>query len=188
LTKILLRKISTPIILLTARKEVSDRILGLETGADDYISKPFDPRELILRIESVLRRVKVQEDEIESTKIVLIGNLKYDEYRNELWEDKDLLSLTTAERSLMRELVRCVNTPVSREVLAKLIFQERDSNSSLDLKTNESLMNLKRERGVDVNINRLRKKIEQNPKSPRYIKTVRGIGYVLIPDYRKIKS
>ena len=124
LTKILLRKISTPIILLTARKEVSDRILGLETGADDYISKPFDPRELILRIESVLRRIKVQEDEIKSTKIVRIGNLKYDEYRNELWEDKNLLSLTAAERLLMKELVRCVNTPVSREVLAKLIFQE----------------------------------------------------------------
>ena len=188
LTKTLLKKISTPIILLTARKEVSDRILGLETGADDYISKPFDPRELILRIESVLRRIKVQEDEIKATKIVRIGNLKYDEYRNELWEDKNLLSLTAAERLLMKELVRCVNTPVSREVLAKLIFQERDSNSSLNLKTNESLMNLKRERGVDVNINRLRKKIEQNPKSPRYIKTVRGIGYVLIPDYGKTIS
>ena len=188
LTKTLLKKISTPIILLTARKEVSDRILGLETGADDYISKPFDPRELILRIESVLRRIKVQEDEIKATKIVRIGNLKYDEYRNELWEDKNLLSLTAAERLLMKELVRCVNTPVSREVLAKLIFQERDSNSSPDLKKNESLMNLKRERGVDVNINRLRKKIEQNPKSPRYIKTVRGIGYVLIPDYRKTIS
>ena len=182
LTRLLLREISTPIILLTARKEISDRILGLESGADDYISKPFDPRELVLRIESILKRIKVQEDEAKSSKIVQMGSLQYNNYRNELWKDNSPLSLTTAERLLMKELVRCVNTPVSREVLAKLIFQERHTGSSLDSTKNESLMMLKRERGVDVNINRLRKKIEQNPKSPRYIKTVRGIGYVLVPD------
>ena len=182
LTRNLLKEISTPIILLTARNEISDRIMGLETGADDYISKPFEPRELLLRIEKILRRIQHQLIGTQIPKIIKIGDLRYDNYRNELWRDDNILTLTLAERLLMKELVKSVNIPVHRTVLAKILFQETANKVSVELKEDQSLINLKRERGVDVNINRLRKKIEKEPKSPRYIKTVRGIGYVLVPD------
>ena len=182
LTRNLLKEISTPIILLTARNEISDRIVGLETGADDYISKPFEPRELLLRIEKILRRIQHQLIGTQIPKIIKIGDLSYNNYRNELWRDDNILTLTLAERLLMKELVKSVNIPVHRTVLAKILFQETANRASLELKEDQSLINLKRERGVDVNINRLRKKIEKEPKSPRYIKTVRGIGYVLVPD------
>ena len=182
LTRNLLKEISTPIILLTARNEISDRIMGLETGADDYISKPFEPRELLLRIEKILKRIQHQLIGTQIPKIIKIGDLRYDNYRNELWRDDNILTLTLAERLLMKELVKSVNIPVHRTILAKILFQETANRASLELKEDQSLINLKRERGVDVNINRLRKKIEEEPKSPRYIRTVRGIGYVLIPD------
>ena len=182
LTRNLLKEISTPIILLTARNEISDRIVGLETGADDYISKPFEPRELLLRIEKILKRIQHQLIGAQIPKIIKIGNLRYDNYRNELWRDDNILTLTLAERLLMKELVKSVNIPVQRTFLAKILFQETANRASLELKEDQSLINLQRERGVDVNINRLRKKIEEKPKSPRYIRTVRGIGYVLVPD------
>ena len=182
LTKKLLKKITTPIILLTARKEIADRIMGLETGADDYIAKPFEPRELILRIESILKRIKFHSNEFDSTKITKIGVLKYDSYRNELWKGDNLVSLTSAERLLMEELVKSANNPINRTVLAKKIFKDTNIHQKMFFKKDKSLIPLQRERGVDVNINRLRKKIEQNSKYPRYLKTVRGIGYVLVPD------
>ena len=182
LTRNLLKEISTPIILLTARNEISDRIMGLETGADDYISKPFEPKELVLRIEKILKRIQHQLIGTQVPKIIKIGDLRYDNYRNELWRDDNILTLTLAERLLMKELVKSVNIPVHRTVLAKILFQETANKVSVELKEDQSLINLKRERGVDVNINRLRKKIEEEPKSPRYIRTVRGIGYVLVPD------
>ena len=182
LTRNLLKEISTPIILLTARNEISDRIVGLETGADDYISKPFEPKELVLRIEKILKRIQHQLIGTQVPEIIKIGDLRYDNYRNELWRDDNILTLTLAERLLMKELVKSVNIPVHRTVLAKILFQETANRASLELKEDQSLINLKRERGVDVNINRLRKKIEEEPKSPRYIRTVRGIGYVLVPD------
>ena len=168
LTKKLLNKYLTPIILLTARKETSDRIIGLETGADDYISKPFEPRELILRIESILKRIK-KFGEKKSNKDISIGILKFDSKRQELWNGDYLIPLTRAERLLINKLINSVNEPVPRRQLAQEIF-------------NDSYKDLERERVVDVNINRLRKKIEKNPKSPRYLKTVRSVGYMLVPD------
>ena len=182
LTKSLLRKITTPIILLTAKKDISDRILGLETGADDYISKPFDPRELILRIEKILKRVKLGSNELKQEKVTRIGDFQYDSWRDELWKDQNLIPLTSAEKSLIKELVKCANSPVERAFLASVLFKGKDSNSKSVLSQNNSINNLKRERGVDVNVNRLRKKLEKNPKFPRYLKTVRGVGYMLLPD------
>ncbi len=182
LTKKLLKQISTPIILLTARKEISDRIVGLETGADDYISKPFEPRELVLRIESILRRIRPYSNELALSRTIKMGQMKYDDYRNELWKDQNLIPLTSAESLLIKELVSSLNSPVERAVLARKIFQQADDDSLMSSDPKKSLTTLRRERGVDVNINRLRKKIEQNPRSPRYIRTVRGIGYVLVSD------
>ena len=182
LTKSLLRKITTPIILLTAKKDIADRILGLETGADDYISKPFDPRELILRIETILKRVKLESNELKHEKVFKIGDFQYNSRRDELWKDQNLIPLTSAEKSLIKELVKCANSPVKRTSLARVLFEGKDSNSETFFPQNNSIKNLKRERGVDVNVNRLRKKIEKNPKFPRYLKTVRGVGYMLLPD------
>ena len=102
LTKKLLNKYLTPIILLTARQETSDRIIGLETGADDYISKPFEPRELILRIESILKRIK-KFGEKKSNKDISIGILKFDSKRQELWNGDYLITLTRAERLLINK-------------------------------------------------------------------------------------
>jgi two-component system phosphate regulon response regulator OmpR len=181
LTKKLLNKYLTPIILLTARKETSDRIIGLETGADDYISKPFEPRELILRIESILKRIK-KFGEKKSNKDISIGILKFDSKRQELWNGDYLIPLTRAERLLINKLINSVNEPVPRRQLAKEIFNDFNKKVKVDLINSDTYKDLERERVVDVNINRLRKKIEKNPKSPRYLKTVRSIGYMLVPD------
>ena len=181
LTKKLLNKYFTPIILLTARKETSDRIIGLETGADDYISKPFEPRELILRIESIFKRIK-NFDEKKSIKDISIGILKFDSKRQELWNGDYLIPLTRAERLLINKLINSVNEPVARRQLAQEIFHDFNKKVKVDLINSDTYKDIERERVVDVNINRLRKKIEKNPKSPRYLKTVRSIGYMLVPD------
>ena len=181
LTKKLLNKYFTPIILLTARKETSDRIIGLETGADDYMSKPFEPRELILRIESIFKRIK-KFDEKKSIKDISIGILKFDSKRQELWNGDNLIPLTRAERLLINKLINSVNEPVPRRQLAKEIFHDFNKKVKVDLNNSDTYKDIERERVVDVNINRLRKKIETNPKSPRYLKTVRSIGYMLVPD------
>ena len=181
LTKKLLNKYLTPIILLTAIKETSEIIIGLETGADDYISKPFEPRELILRIESILKRIK-KFGEKKSNKDISIGILKFDSKRQELWNGDYLIPLTRAERLLINKLINSVNEPVPRRELAKEIFHDFNKKVKVDLFNSDTYKDIERERVVDVNINRLRKKIEKNPKSPRYLKTVRSIGYMLVPD------
>ncbi len=181
LTKKLLNIYFTPIILLTARKETSDRIIGLETGADDYISKPFEPRELILRIESIFKRIK-KFDEKKSIKDINIGILKFDSKRQELWNGDYLIPLTRAEILLINKLINSVNEPVPRRQLAQEIFNDFNKKVKVGLINSDTYKDIERERVVDVNINRLRKKIEKNPKSPRYLKTVRSIGYMLVPD------
>ena len=181
LTKKLLNKFYTPIILLTARNETSDRIIGLETGADDYVSKPFEPRELILRIESIFKRIKTF-DEKKSKKNVSIGILKFDSKRQELLNGDKLIPLTRAERLLITRLINSVNEPVPRQQLAREIFFDLNKKIKINKINSDPYKDIERERVVDVNINRLRKKIEKNPKSPRYLKTVRSIGYMLVPD------
>lgn len=181
LTKKLLNKYLTPIILLTARKETSDRIIGLETGADDYISKPFEPRELILRIESIFKRIK-KFGEKKSIKDISIGILKFDSKRQELWNGDYLIPLTRAERLLINKLINSVNEPVPRRYLAQEIFHDFNKKVKVAPINSDTYKDIERERVVDVNINRLRKKIEKNPKSPRYLKTVRSVGYMLVPD------
>ena len=181
LTKKLLNKLNTPIIILTARNEISDRIIGLETGADDYISKPFEPRELILRMESIFKRVKKFE-ETKFKKDISLGFLTFDKKRQELWDGDNIISLTRAERILFNKLIKSTNKPVPRQKLAQEIFYNFNNKNKKDVFDNNTYKDIERERVVDVNINRLRKKIENNPKSPKYLKTVRGIGYMIVPD------
>ncbi len=150
---------STPVIMLTARGETTDRIEGLKLGADDYITKPFEPEELALRIAAVLRRVVVEEPVEEIEMSGLIFNLA----REELKDGDKLVRLTDGETQLLKILAEIAGEPVSREALAN------GTSAGAD-------------RSVDVQITRLRRKIEPDPKEPIHIPTVRSIGYRLMPD------
>ena len=171
LTKYLTSTRLMPILLLSARVETSQRILGLEMGADDYLAKPFEPRELLLRVEAILKRSSNNENSNSSRK-VFIGKLAYDKLRGELWEGNDRIPLTSAEIKLLYLLSDKINSVVSRDELVNSISQIPDNANKPQHKL----------RSIDVQIKRLRKKLEQDPKLPRYLKTVRGQGYILQPD------
>jgi len=156
-----------PILLLTAKGETEDRITGLEAGADDYLAKPFEPKELLLRINSILRRVPPAEPTDILPKVLSLGVLRYDVEKGSMWDGETPVRLTATESQLMRIFATCPGEPVSR---AKLVEDlGRDGGQA-------------QERAVDVQITRLRRKIEADPKQPRYLQTVRGAGYMLAPD------
>ncbi|MEM9062845.1 MAG: response regulator [Pseudomonadota bacterium] len=157
----------TPVILLTARGETDDRIEGLEAGADDYLPKPFEPKELLLRVSAILRRATPVTPEVEPPKHLSLGDTSYELSRGELRRGEDSIRLTSTEQALMRVFSRQPNEAVSRIRLA-----EELGGASGEVQ----------ERAVDVQITRLRRKIERDPKNPRYLQTVRGAGYMLTPD------
>jgi len=167
LTKSLRETQDTPIMLLTAKGETEDRIKGLETGADDYLSKPFEPKELLLRINAILRRVPEVPQEEVKPKVLSLGPNRYDVERGELWQGEDLVRLTATENQLMRIFSGQVGEALSRSQLVEDLGRDRGQAQ---------------ERAVDVQITRLRRKIEENPKQPRYLQTVRGAGYMLTAD------
>ncbi|QHQ36185.1 response regulator [Algicella marina] len=167
LTRDLTDRITTPILLLTARGDADDRIRGLEVGADDYLPKPFEPRELLLRINAILRRVPKETNANEPPKTLHMGAIRYDMTRGELWHGQEMIRLTATENALMRIFSARPNEPVSRTQLVADLG--RDDGQA-------------QERAVDVQITRLRRKIEADPKTPRYLQTVRGAGYMLAPD------
>ncbi len=152
---------SVPILLLTAMGEPEDRVMGFETGADDYLHKPFEPRELVLRIRSILRRVPRQPA---PPPRVRLGDFSFDIGREELTHGGDPVRLTTAETELLKALAQSAGAPLTREELGKRCAIDGGL------------------RAVDVQVTRLRRKIEPDPKLPRYLQTVRGKGYVLRPD------
>lgn len=157
-----LREISdVPILLLTALSETDDRIRGLEAGADDYLQKPFEPRELVLRLSSILKRSHQPLPEIRTE--VKMGPCRYTLDRGQLWRGEKLVKLTTGEGTLMRFFAE---NP--RETFSRLDLCERTG--------------VAQERSIDVQITRLRRKIEVDPKMPIYLQTVRGVGYTLMPD------
>ena len=158
---------NTPILLLTARGETEDRIKGLEAGADDYLPKPFEPKELLLRINAILRRMPDLKEDQMMPKTLSLGHLKYDVARNELWEGETQIRLTTTESQLMKIFTSALGEPISRVDLVTSLG--RDISSAQD-------------RAIDVQITRLRRKIEVNPGQPRYLQTVRGAGYMLLFD------
>lgn len=151
-----------PILMLTAMGETKDRIDGLEAGGDDYMIKPFEPRELLLRIKSILRRMS-KESKLAPTKANLGGKV-FDSVRLELRHGDTVIGLTSGESNLLKILAERPGIVFSREDLSN--FLALDSG----------------ERAIDVQVNRLRRKIEVDPKSPRYLQTVRGRGYILQPD------
>ncbi len=157
-----LRKSSTvPILMLTAMGETDQRIAGLESGADDYLAKPFEPRELVLRIRTILRRVPPP---AAAASTVSLGSHQFDLKREELRNGERIVRLSASELRLLRILAQSPGTPQSREQLY------------------EQMGSAARGRSIDVQITRLRRKIEPDPKMPRYLLTVRGQGYVLRPD------
>ncbi|MFT4959243.1 MAG: two-component system phosphate regulon response regulator OmpR [Paracoccaceae bacterium] len=167
LTRSLRETLNTPILLLTARGETENRIAGLEAGADDYLAKPFEPKELLLRINAILRRMPDTPAEDTVPKILQLGPIRYDIERGEMWQGDQLVRLTATESLLMKFFSACPHEPVSRAKLVEDLGRDRGQAQ---------------ERAVDVQITRLRRKIETNPKQPRYLQTVRGAGYMLAPD------
>ena len=163
LTRTLRAQSQVPILLLTAMSESDDRIAGLSSGADDYLSKPFEPQELVLRINAILRRVQ-QPLASGAESCVSFGQFSFDSDREELRRGDDTVRLTAAEASLLKALARRPGSALSREDLIA------ESPVIANLRT------------VDVQMARLRRKIEENPRFPRYLQTVRGIGYVLVLD------
>ncbi|HEY0832879.1 MAG TPA: response regulator [Azospirillum sp.] len=164
LTESLRHDSDIPILLLTARGEPDDRIAGLEAGADDYLAKPFQPRELLLRITSILRRQAAKPPDPVPAQPVRLGALLYLPDRDELRNGEEVIRLTTAEASLLRVLAGQPGVTFTREELT-----ERSKVAG-------------NARTIDVQVTRLRRKIEPDPREPRFLHTVRGEGYVLRPD------
>ncbi len=152
------RNCQIPALLLTALGEVQDRITGFQSGADDYLPKPFEPIELVLRLKAILRRTK-SEDNAKSSYI--IGKWSFDPNYDELRNGDDIVALTSMEANLLRALSDSVGEVVSRAELASRCFLDAG------------------ERSIDVQVTRLRRKLEENSKAPRYLQTVRGKGYLL---------
>jgi two-component system, OmpR family, phosphate regulon response regulator OmpR len=163
LTRALRTEDPVPVLLLTAMAEPEDRINGLEQGADDFLAKPFEPRELVLRIRNILQRRPVV-DEPTPTLDVRFGGFRFDLARGELFLGDDIVRLTAAEISLLSSLAQSAPQPVSREELS----QSAQFSGNV--------------RNVDVQMTRLRRKLEPDPRNPRYLQTVRGTGYALRPD------
>ena len=154
--KIHKKKLDTPIILLTAKGEANERVEGLETGADDYLPKPFEPKELILRIKNILDKTK----KTEQKRIIEFENVKIDLNKLLIIRDQKEFKINNTEKTILEKMINSPGKTFSREDIGKLI-------------------NLDKERSIDVIITRLRKKIEIDQKSPKFLQTIRGAGYVL---------
>ncbi len=148
-----------PIIMLTARAEGEHKIEGLETGVDDYMTKPFEPRELLLRIQNILRRVGEKKPEVEDVEHIFFGDYSFHTMRGELKKGEQSIKITEKERELLKLFAQNPGKAISREELAfgKIVS----------------------DRTIDVQIVRLRQKIEEDPKAPIFLQTVRGKGYIL---------
>ncbi|MBV34803.1 MAG: two-component system response regulator OmpR [Rickettsiales bacterium] len=158
-----------PIIMLTAKGDEVDRIVGLEVGADDYLAKPFNPRELLARIRAVLRRQSkhIPGAPSNSESIVSFGRFTLNLATREMTDDGKSISLTSGEFAVLKSLVEHQRQPLSRDKLMNLA-RGRDYSAL--------------ERSIDVQVSRLRRLIEEDPAHPRYIQTVWGVGYVFVPD------
>ena len=163
LDKLRKENINIPVIMLTAMGEVQDRIVGLEQGADDYVAKPFEPKELVLRIKNILKRTP--EEKEENFELVNLGLCVYNLQTKELLSKQgDVVHITPVEQSLLSVLSAKSGQIFTREKLAEILGAGQSPRS------------------IDVQITRLRKKIEKDSKNPRYLQTVRGKGYMLLPE------
>ena len=150
------KKINTPIILLTAKGEPRDRIGGLEVGADDYLAKPFEPKELVLRIQNILNKTKSKNQK----RVVNFSNINIDLNKSLIIKNNREFKINNTEKIILEKMINSPGETFTREEIGKLI-------------------NLDKERSIDVIITRLRKKNEVHPKNPKFLQTIRGTGYVL---------
>ena len=150
------KSLDTPIILLTAKGEASERIEGLEIGADDYLPKPFEPKELILRIRNILNKTNI----IKDRKEIKFGNIRINLNKMIIYKNNKQIKINNTEKKIFEKMLNSPGKVFSRESIGNLI-------------------KIDKERSVDVVITRLRKKIEDQPKNPKYLQTIRGEGYVL---------
>ena len=157
LTKEIRENIDLPIILLTAKGEAEDRVRGLELGAEDYLPKPFEPKELLLRIKNVIKRIKKDKHIIN---VIKIGKANINIKKMEIQKDRKIIKINASEKILLENMISSAGKIFSREEISKIT-------------------NLIQERSIDVLVARLRQKIEPDPKNPKYLQTVRGTGYVL---------
>jgi len=157
LTKEIRENLDLPIILLTAKGEAEDRIKGLEIGAEDYLAKPFEPKELLLRISNIIRRIKKNKNTID---LIKIGKVFINVHKMVIQKDKKIIKINTSEKTLLENMINSAGKTFSREEISRIT-------------------NLTQERSIDVLVTRIRKKIEPDPKNPKYLQTVRGSGYVL---------
>ena len=148
--------IKTPIILLTAKSEVSERVEGLEVGADDYLPKPFEPKELVLRIKNILNKTKRRD----LKRVIEFGSIKIDLNKHLIIKNSKEYKINNAEKIILEEMINSSGKTFSRDEIGRIL-------------------DLDKERSIDVIITRLRKKIESDPKNPKYLQTIRGTGYVL---------
>ena len=149
-------KINTPIILLTAKGKADERVEGLEVGADDYLPKPFEPKELVLRIQNILNKIKNNNQK----RVIEFDNIKIDLNKLLIIQNEKEFKINNTEKIILEKMINDPGKTFSREAIGKLI-------------------DLDKERSIDVIITRLRKKIEIDPKNPKYLQTLRGAGYVL---------
>ena len=150
------KKINTPIILLTAKGEASERVKGLEVGADDYLPKPFEPKELILRIKNILNKTQIDAKK----RMVSFGNIEINLNKHLIIKNNEEFKINSTEKTILEVMINSPGKTFSREEIGNII-------------------KLDKERSIDVVITRLRKKIEIDPKNPKYLQTLRGEGYVL---------
>ena len=150
------KKLDTPVILLTAKGETTERVEGLEMGADDYLSKPFEPKELILRIQNILNKT-IKTDQ---KRVIEFENVKIDLSKLLIIKNNDEYKINATEKTILEKMINNPGKTFSREDIGQLI-------------------SLNKERSIDVIITRLRKKIELDPKNPKFLQTIRGAGYVL---------
>jgi two-component system phosphate regulon response regulator OmpR len=161
-----------PIVMLTAKGDEIDRIVGLEVGADDYLPKPFNPRELLARIKAVLRRQTIEAPGAPSAKedVVEFGQFRLNLGTREMYKGDEFMPLTSGEFAVLKALVTNPREPMSRD---KLMNMARGREYSA------------MERSIDVQVSRLRRMLEDDPSHPRYIQTVWGLGYVFVPEGKK---
>jgi len=148
--------LNTPIILLTAKGQASERVEGLEVGADDYLPKPFEPKELILRIKNIINKTKQDNKK----RVLYFGNIKIDLNKHLILKENKEFKINSTEKTILEAMINSPGKTFSRDEIG-------------------SIINLDKERSIDVIITRLRKKIESDPKNPKYLQTLRGEGYVL---------